>query len=147
MNKRLIKTAGLVLLILVAVVFWGKWLLDLFGVIKYDLPLSQSTQNIVQVDLLDSRGPEFIVLRSVTGEELDLFIVDIMEIEVDRYVNDPQVTYDERTVKICYADGGYELLGGMVEFFNSSGERLPVGGWFHISPDDVQTLFNSYGAE
>ena len=125
-------------------VFFGKWLLDLFGLIKYEPPLSQGTQSIVQVDLLDTSDQEWIVLYSIKDEELEPFVDDYMQISFGRYANDPPTWYGNRTVRICYADGGYDLHGDIVEFYSATGENLPTRGWYCIEDDDIDSIFKKW---
>ena len=142
--KQWLKRIGLLFLIIAAVWFWGKWLLDLFGVIKYEPPLSQDTQNIVQVDLLDTSDQEWVVLHSIKDEELDQFVDDYMQISFGRCANDPPTEYGQRTIRICYADGGYDLHGDIVESYSSTGVTLWPGGWYYIKHDDVNVIFDKY---
>lgn len=142
--KKLLKRIGLVFLIFAAVVFWGRWLLDLFGVIKYEPPLSQDPLNIEQIELLDTSEQESVVLYSITGEEIDQFLIDFMDVDAGRYANDPAVYHGDRTIKIYYSDGGYDLLGDVVDFYSATGERLPTGGWYYIPYDDMDAVFNAY---
>ena len=108
----LIITAVVILFLKVApTVLLGRWLFDLFGLISYEPPLSQHTQSIVQVDLLDTSDQELTVLYSITGEEIDQFVDDFMQIEAGRFANDPILEYGDRMIRICYSDGGYDLHG------------------------------------
>ena len=142
--RTILKRIGLILLIVAAVIFWGRWLLDLFGFIKYDVPLSQDTRNIVQIDLLDTSGQEYVVLYSIVGDEINSFLDDFMQLDAGRYANDPPTMFDDHTVRICYADGGYDLLGGMVVFYSSTGESLNTRGWYHLSASDIDDIFEKY---
>lgn len=142
--KKWAKRVGLVILITAAVIFWGRWLLDLFGIIKYEPPLSQDPQSIEHIELLDTSEQEYVVLYSITGEDIDKFVVDFMEIDAGRYANDPPVHHGDRTIKICYHDGGYDLLGDVVDFYSATGEDLPTGGWYYIPYDDMDAIFEKY---
>ena len=142
--KRTVKPICLVILIAAAVIFFGRFFLDMFDLIEYELPLSQDVSNILQVDLLDTSGEEISVLRSITAEEFDQFISDLMAVGVERHVNDPVIEHGDKTIRICYQDGGYDLLGDKVDFFDQSGEPLDEGGWFCINPDDLYSLFIKY---
>jgi len=142
--KRLFKQIGLVILILAAVCFYGRFFLDLFDVIKYKPPLSQSIENIVQINLLDSSGEQFLVRRSLTGEEMTLFIEELMAVQAGRYANDPVTEFGDETIKICYQDGGYDLLGDKVKFYDAAGESLNTRGWYYIPQDDLHRLFSEY---
>ena len=141
--KPWLKRIGLFFLIIAAIIFWGKWLLDLFGVIKYELPLSQKVENIVQIDLLDTSNPEYVVLASFADDD-DQFIDEFLQIDAGRYANDPPRRQGHRTIRVCYVDGGYDLMGEIVERYSATGERLPLKGWYHVSYDDMDVLFEKY---
>lgn len=143
--KTWLKRIGLVLLMIAAVIFWGRWLLDLFGVVKYALPLNQDAENIVQIELLENTDSELTVLRTLTGYEMDAFLQEFMQLEAGRYANDPPTQIGKRAVKICYTDGCYDILGqDMVIFFSASGETLPTNGWYHLPIDALDSLFEKY---
>ena len=144
MVKIWLKRIGLVILLLAMIVFFGRWLLDLFGVIKYEPPMSQDRDQIVCVELLDSSGVEFIVIKTIENEELAVFLEDFFLIEAGRYANDPATRYGDYAIKIYYVDGGYDILGEIVDFYSSDGERLPVGGWYYIPKDEMQVIIDKY---
>ena len=139
--KPWLKRIGLFFLIIAAIIFWGRWFLDLFGVIKYELPLSQKAENIVQIDLLDTSKPEYIVLGSFTDDQ---FINEFLQIDAGRYANDPPRGQGNRAIRVCYVDGGYDLLGDIVECYSTTGESLSLRGWYHISYDDMDVLWGKY---
>ena len=152
--KSWFKRIGLFLVVITAVVILflkvaptvllGRWLFDLFGLISYEPPLSQHIQSIVQVDLLDTSDQELTVLYSITGEEIDQFVDDFMQIEAGRFANDPILEYGDRMIRICYSDGGYDLHGDTVEFYSSTGERLSTRGWYYIHDNDIDAIFEKY---
>ena len=142
--KRGLKTIGLVLLVIAAVVFYGRWFFDLFGLVNYDLPMSQAVENVVQIDILDTSDLEPIVLRSLTGMEMERLLEELLQIGAARYANDPPMNYDERTIRICYADGGYDFLGNMIRHYTASGEELSTKGLYHVHSDELEALLKKY---
>lgn len=143
--KTWIKRIGLVLLIITAVVFWGRWLLDLFGIVKYALPLNQDVENIVQIELLENADSELTVLCTLTDHEMDAFLQEFMQIEAGRHANDPPTQLGKRAVKVYYSDGDYDILGqDMIIFFSASGEILPTNGWYYLPIDALDSLFEKY---
>ena len=142
-DERIFTIAGIVLII-AAVIFYGRWLLVMFGVVKYEPPLSQSIDQIVCVELLDTRDQDFVVLKSFENQELSMFLEDFMQIDARRYANDPATSHGEYAVKVCYQDGGYDLLGNVVDFYSSKGERLSTGGWYYIPTADMQNIVDKY---
>ena len=96
--KLWLKRIGLIVLIIAAVIFYGRWLLVMFGVVKYEPPLSQSIDQIVCVELLDTRDQDFVVLKSFENQELSMFLEDFMQIDARRYANDPATSHGEYAV-------------------------------------------------
>ena len=132
------------LLIVAAIMFFGPWLLNLFGIINYEPPMSQTPDNVVQIDLLEYERGEFRTLHSLGGEEISPFMDYFLELDAKRYANDPPTEYGKFVIRLCYADGGYDLLGGMVEFFSSSGESINPKGWYYLRSSDLDELFTRY---
>lgn len=132
------------LLIIAAILFYGPWLLNLFGLINYTPPISQSPENVVRIDLLDTETGEFRVLHSLTGEQIGPFLEDFLKLNAGKYANDPPTDFGTRTIKICYSDGGYDLLGDMIVFCSSDGSSLPVNGWYYLRRDELESLIDSY---
>jgi len=142
--KQILKRIGIGLLILVPVLFFGPWLLNLFGIVSYKPPMSQSPENVVQVDFLEYEEGESRILHSLTDEEIPSFLENFLELDAKRYANDPPTEYGQWVVRLCYADGGYDLLGGMVEFFSPSGESINPKGWYYLPGSDLEELFANY---
>ncbi len=105
------------LLFVGAAIFYGWPLLNMFGVVKYDPVMSQSSDQIVRVELFEGNGEEYSLRASISGDVLPLFLEDFMEIEFRRYVSHPPASQGKRVIKISYADGGYDLVGDIVDFF------------------------------
>ena len=142
--KKWLKGMLISLLCLFALWFFGQPLLVMFGVIKYKPPLHQDSSNAVCVALLDTSGSQPVVLGELTGTELNVFMQEFLQFDIYRYVNDPPTDFDDRTIKVCYADGSYDMLGEIVCFYSAEGERLSLKGWYGI-PDDVKDyLFDKY---
>ena len=67
-----------------------------------------------------------------------------MDITFYRYANDPPSSQGERAIKIYYADGGYDLIGDIVDFFDSNGKEVPVRGWYYIGSEDIKYFFDKF---
>ena len=142
--KQILERIGIGLLILFPVLFFGPWLLNLFGIVSYKPPMSQNPENVVQVDFLEYTKGESRILHSLTEEEIAPFMEVFLELDAKRYANDPSTEYGQWVVRLCYADGGYDLLGGMVEFFSSTGESINSRGWYYLPRSDLEELFAKY---
>lgn len=142
--KQIMKKIGRGLLIAAGILLFVPWFLNLFGLIEYEIPTSQRPENIVQVDLLNHKQGEFTVLCSLTGNEISPFMDELLKLKAGRYSNDPPLEYGKQVIKLCYADGGYDLLGGMVEFFSPNGESIHTRGWYYLHRKDLEALFSNY---
>lgn len=142
--KRKLKIIGIGLLIIVSILFWGSWLLNLFGITKYEPPTSQSPDSIIQVDFLEAESDGFRVLHTLPAEEIPPFLEAFFNLNARRYANDPPADFWGHTLRICYSDGGFDLLGTIVAFYSASGERLPTNGWYYLDAGDLDELFENY---
>ena len=133
-----------VILIVAAILFFCPWLVDLLGLVDYEIPLSQPRENIVRVEILDSSENPYRVISSLTGEEMDAFLQEYLQLRAGRYANDPPTSQGLHTVRLCYADGGYDELGNMVEHFSSNQEKLRIKGWYEVSGQEVNALLEKY---
>ena len=60
-----------VVVILFTLIFFVPWLVNLLGLVDYEIPLSQQREQIVRVELLDSENYPYTVMKTLTGEEMD----------------------------------------------------------------------------
>ena len=136
-----------VLLCVGGAVFFGYPALIAFGVIKYDAIMSQPADQVAHVELLEERNGEYVVLADISGESLDSFMEDYLSFEFRRYTNDPASHPGPRVIKICYADGGYDLVGRIIDFYNCDGQRVSTKGWYYLSNPNITYLFEKYCIE
>lgn len=142
--KKKIKKAGLTVLIALAVVVYGFPLVTLFSGKAFKMPLHQSVENILSIELLDtSRRPE-AVLKVLNETETEEFLDTFLSMKAGKYVNDPPVKYGILTVKIRYQDGAVDYIGSdMNAYFLSSGEE-DGAGWYYVGREEMIGLFKQY---
>ena len=142
---------GGILLILAAI--WiaflvGSFLLNLFGVLNYSPPMNQSPENVVCVDLVDCSGKGSKVLVSLTGEEMESFLVEFGNLKAKHYANDPPEPYGDIMIALHYADGCIDRIGDeMNDYRDAEGNYLPAGGWYWFPEGTLDTLFQKYTAK
>ena len=134
------------IVILIPVWFFGSFFLNLFGVLSYDVPMTQDAKNVVRVELVnsaDDNHPE--ILRTMTNEEMEQFLRDFQRLKTKRYANDPPSPYGEIMVAIYYSDGCVDRIGNVMnESFDESGNSCPAGGWYYFPDGTLEKLFKKY---
>ena len=141
-----ISSGLLMIAILSMLIFFGRFFLDLFGVLSYDPPLYKDGGKITRVELLlstDSQKTETVA--ELEGEELELFLNDFSDVRFKRYANDPPDPYGERIVAVYYEDGTIDYIGeDMNQRFDSTGQVLSVKGWYYCLGNAFRELFQKY---
>lgn len=111
---------------------------------SFKIPLQQSTENITQVELLDHRSGEFIVLHAFQNDEIANFMELFLQLRCYKYLGGPQGEFGDFAVKIYYADGGADLFGTGACMFTSPGEEDDFEGWLYLHKSDLIPLFAEY---
>ena len=133
-----------VVVILFTLIFFVPWLVNLLGLVDYEIPLRQQRDQIVRVELLDSENYPYTVMKTLTGEEMDAFLTEYLQLRAGQFANDPPTEQGLRTVRICYADGGYDELGDMVQHYDAAHQSIRLRGWFKVNGEEVDALFEKY---
>jgi len=127
-----------------ALIFWGYPALVMFDVIKFDPVMSQPPDQVVCVELIEDIEGEHVVAANLTDEALAAFMEDFLSLNFRRYVTHPASAQGERTIKIYYADGGYDLVGDIVDLYDSEGNRIKVRGWYYLYSEEMSYLFDKF---
>lgn len=135
---------GVTVFVIAAILFFGPWLLEMFFEIRHDVPYSQDPNNIVGVELLDVSEKETTILKTLTKEEQFRFLNDLTAAGARKYANDPPTRFFGRTIRIVYADGGYDMMGQIMACYSADGSQLPLKGLYYISGKTREALFRDY---
>lgn len=134
------------LFVLALVGFFAHFFLTMFGVLSYDVPMTQERENVVQVELVDCKNyPDSKVLRTLTGDDLDRFLDDFQKLKAKRYASDPPSPYGEIMIAVYYADGCVDRIGNVMNTScDASGNPISAGGWYHFPDGSLERLFSQY---
>ena len=147
LSKTLYRVGGILLCaaFLWVVVVFGRFFLDLLGVLQYGPPLNQDVDKIVRVELIDCSDGQMKVLHTVAEDQLEDFMKDFLKLKAKRYANDPPSPYGEILVAVYYADGCVDRIGNrMNDYKDSEGQSMPAGGWYHFPEGTLETIFEKY---
>ena len=126
----------------------GSFVLNLFGVLNYAPPMNQSAENVVSVDLVDCSGKGSKVLVTLTGAEMESFLMEFVSLKAKRYANDPPEPYGDIMIALHYADGSIDRIGDeMNDYRDANGKYLPAGGWYWFPEGTLDNLFEKYTAK
>lgn len=142
--KEKAKRIGLIILINLAILFYGIPLLTAFAGKIFPIPVHQNAEYIQKIELLDTNSREFAVLRSLEGPQIAAFMQQLTSIKAGRYVNDPPTELGPLTVKIVYYDGAEDYIGSDIcQYYDDSGSEKSRG-WYYVGREELYELFCSY---
>jgi len=132
--------------ILGMLILFGRFFLDLFGVISYAPPIDLEGSTIIRVDLVNAEyQSDTEIIAEITQPELDQFLDDFMQISFKRYANDPPEPYGDWLVIVHYSDGHADWIGNeMNQRFDASGNAISTGGWYYCPGNEMEVLFSKY---
>ena len=135
-----------IVFLLIPVLFFGSFFLDLFGIRSHPVPMTQDADNAVRIELVNCENDsDWEILRTLTGEEMEAFLADFQKLKAKRYANDPPAPYGDILVAVYYADGCVDRIGEeMNTSADASGNSCPAGGWYYFPDGKLETLFEKY---
>ena len=132
-----------------ALIFFGKPILDLFGISSYSPPLNQEASQVVRAELMDCsdpRNPRSLLI--LENGEKDQFLTDFLKTKAKRYVFDPPGNPGEKAVFLYYENGCVDCFGVQInEYRSSEGKNLPTKGWYYFPEEAIEELFAKYGVK
>ena len=127
-----------------AVLMVGSFFLNLFGVLNYGPPM-HDTDNVVSIELVDTSRPEEKVVGVLTGNQMEAFLDEFLQIRFKRYANDPPEPYGDRMVRITCSDGYVDCIGEeMNQRIGPSGQWVSAKGWYYCPGNEIEILFEKY---
>ena len=111
-----------------------------------ELPLTQSTDDIIKIQMVDNRNDERNVVREITGDDLKTFIPDLLQLKCNSYMNDPAGEPGQYYVTIFYANGDTTLIGtSAFIYISSTGEYAwPYEKDYYVRKESMEELFEKY---
>lgn len=111
----------------------------------YPARVNQSLENVVKIELLDTRGNEKVVLYTLADSEVASFWEELMSLKFGRYFSDPATEYGVLSVRIYYSDDHIDIIGTEINgYYSPSGESLRTGWYYAINREDFTALFSQY---
>jgi len=107
--------------------------------------VSQTLENVVSIELLDTDNYEENVLYTLTENEFADFWIQFTNLEFTRLINDPPTYFGKLAVKITYADGGSDIFGIRInDCKDAKGNSIRTGWYSLINDEDYISLFSQY---
>lgn len=123
------------------IVFLILILLFLYGC-TFQPPFRQSTENIVQIELVDNSIAEDTILCTFTDTEIVQFMEGLQKIECHKRLQ-PVGDFSALEIRIHYADGSVDIIGSGANGYIEAGE-LHISGWYYYKEDALRDLFAAY---
>lgn len=124
----------------------------LLGSITFDLELSQSTDQIAQIEIIyvdeddnysDNEFKNTTVCTVIDREQWDEFLSDLDNVTCRGIGYDAPCLVSGPTIRIIYQDGSFDLLSSR-GFFQSSNEKHPYVART-LDTDELLELLTAYG--
>lgn len=108
---------------------------------SYQMPLSQSGEDIAKIELINEKEVHPI-LCTLTGEDAEWFMKELLQLTCNRNLQ-PLGEIGYLQVHIYYENGEVDFIGCVADGYIKDGEQT-INGWYYFKEVDLLDLFSAY---
>lgn len=105
-------------------------------------PFHQSTEDIIQIELIHNADYENTILATLTGTKIVQFMNELLRLECNKRFQ-PIGDFGELEIRIYYENDDVYIIGSGADGYIKQGE-LHINGWYYYEENDLRLLFAAY---